>query len=209
MGEGRAQLRRGLLAGADVFYPVLVALLVLAALGSIVLADRSDAAPVHVYDGAAEAWDVEIDGSIDKPPDHAICGRGGLSRGHSCRYDGLSRLARTSARLSSVALAPNTARALNLPFRDAGLRSQVDDVVRHFDEVGRPPIGVQQGGLKGYPKGTYGGQGLPQKSLGYYTESDVWISGNGVKRGAERLAFGGGGEVYYTPTHYDDFVRIR
>lgn len=105
-------------------------------------------------------------------------------------------------------VATNTAR-LNLPFRDAGLRSQVDDVVRHFDEFGTPPTGVAQGGLKGHPTGTYGGQGLPQKPLGYYTESDVWVSGGGVKRGAERLVFGQGGEVYYTPTHYDDFVRIR
>lgn len=108
----------------------------------------------------------------------------------------------------SRSVATNTAR-LNLPFRDAGLRSQVDDVVRHFDDFGAPPPGVAQGGLKGHPTGTYGGQGLPQKSLGYYTESDVWISGGGVKRGAERLVFGQGGEVYYTPTHYDDFVRIR
>lgn len=109
---------------------------------------------------------------------------------------------------SGSCVATNTAR-LNLPFRDAGLRSQVDDVVRHFDEFGTPPTGVAQGGLKGHPTGTYGGQGLPQKPLGYYTESDVWVSGGGVKRGAERLVFGQGGEVYYTPTHYDDFVRIR
>jgi guanyl-specific ribonuclease Sa len=99
-------------------------------------------------------------------------------------------------------------RALSLPFKDAGLRSQVDDVVAHFDELGRPPAGVAQGGLRGQPVGTYGGQGLPQRPLGYYTESDVWASGQGVKRGAERLVFGQGGEVYYTPNHYDSFVRI-
>lgn len=114
----------------------------------------------------------------------------------------------TSTTSTRAFIATNTAR-LNLPFRDAGLRSQVDDVVRHFDEFGTPPTGVAQGGLKGHPTGTYGGQGLPQKPLGYYTESDVWVSGGGVKRGAERLVFGQGGEVYYTPTHYDDFVRIR
>jgi hypothetical protein len=98
---------------------------------------------------------------------------------------------------------------LSLPFNDAGLRSQVDYVVAHFDEFGKPPTGVQQGGLRGQPAGTYGGQGLPPRPLGYYTESDVWASGAGVKRGAERLVFGQGGEVYYTPTHYNDFVRIR
>lgn len=124
-------------------------------------------------------------------------------------YDDRSQLARANASLGEYRLAPNTARALNLPFRDAGLRSQIDDVVRHFDDLGTPPTGIAQGGLKGYPKGTYGGQGLPPKSLGYYTESDVWVSGGGIKRGAERLVFGRGGEVYYTPRHYDDFVRIR
>lgn len=124
------------------------------------------------------------------------------------RYDDPHNFARAPARQVAYRLAPNTA-GLSLPFRNAGLRSQVDDVVQHFDDFGTPPTGIAQGGLKGYPKGTYGGQGLPSRSLGYYTESDVWISGGGIKRGAERLVFGRGGEVYYTPTHYDDFVRIR
>ncbi len=110
--------------------------------------------------------------------------------------------------LAGCSSAPR-APSLNLPFRDPGLRSQIDDVVRHFDEVGRPPTGVAQGGLRGHPRGTYGGQGLPDRPLGYYTESDVWTSGGGIKRGAERLVFGQGGEVYYTPNHYDSFVRIR
>lgn len=37
------------------------------------------------------------------------------------------------------------------------------------------------------------------------------MSGNGVQRGAERLVFGDGGEVYYTYNHYElsSWVRIR
>ena len=110
--------------------------------------------------------------------------------------------------------AANTGRgALNLPFKNPSLRSQVEDVVRHFDEFGTPPLGVAQGGLKGYPKGTYGNKNgaLPGRPLGYYTETDIWASGNGVKRGAERLILGRNGEVYYTFNHYDlgSFVRIR
>jgi guanyl-specific ribonuclease Sa len=98
---------------------------------------------------------------------------------------------------------------LSLPFKSAGLRSQVESVVSYYDEHGESPPGVFQGALKGEPVGTYGGQGLPAKPLGYYTESDVWASGAGVKRVSDRLVFGHCGEVYFTPTHYDDFVRIR
>lgn len=124
------------------------------------------------------------------------------------RSGATSLAARLRAATKRTSTAPRAPR-LNLPFRDSGLRSQVDDVVRHFDEVGRPPTGVAQGGLRGHPRGTYGGQGLPDRPLGYYTESDVWTSGGGIKRGAERLVFGQGGEVFYTPNHYDSFVRIR
>jgi len=106
-----------------------------------------------------------------------------------------------------------------LPFADDALRTQVDGVVQHFDEFGSPPTGVAQGGLRNQPPGTYGNRGvegrpsskLPDQPLGYYTEMDVWPSqgvGSGT-RGKERLVFGGGGEVWYTPTHHDDFVRIR
>jgi hypothetical protein len=115
--------------------------------------------------------------------------------------------------ISGAMVAANAGRgALNLPFKSPALRSQVDDVVRHFDEFGAPPPGVAQGGLKGYPKGTYGNKNgaLPKQPVGYYTESDIWTSGNGVKRGAERLIFGGNSEVY-SFNHYapGSFVRIR
>ena len=100
--------------------------------------------------------------------------------------------------------------ALNLPFRSPALRSQVDDVVRHFDEFGSPPQGVLQGGRRGGPQGLFeNSQGrLPNRPRGYYTESDVWPGSPG-NRGPERLIFGQGGDVYYTPNHYKNFVRIR
>jgi guanyl-specific ribonuclease Sa len=109
-----------------------------------------------------------------------------------------------------VAAETGAGRVLNLPFRDPELGGQVDRVVSHFDEFGAPPSGVAQGGLKGFPEGTYANKSgaLPEQDLGYYTESDIWPSGSGVKRGAERLIFGGG-KVWFTPDHYDTFVQIR
>ncbi|MEU3201919.1 ribonuclease domain-containing protein [Streptomyces sp. NPDC006996] len=77
---------------------------------------------------------------------------------------------------------------------------------------GRPPAMTHQGGRRGRPAGEYGnGNGqLPDRPLGYYTESDVWPSDRGTgNRGAERLVFGGKGEVYYTSNHYDNFIRLR
>jgi guanyl-specific ribonuclease Sa len=77
---------------------------------------------------------------------------------------------------------------------------------------GRPPAMTHQGGRRGRPAGEYGnGNGqLPDRPLGYYTESDVWPSGRGTGgRGAERLVFGRRGEVYYTSSHYDNFIRLR
>lgn len=105
---------------------------------------------------------------------------------------------------------PTPRGGLNLPFRDAGLRSQVDDVVRHFDEFGTPPPGVRQGIRSGGERGVFQNANgtLPrQTDPRYYTEMDVW-AGTGP-RGTERLVIGRGGEVYYTPDHCQSFVRIR
>lgn len=124
----------------------------------------------------------------------------------------VGQLARNALRRKTPAAAAEAGRgALNLPFRNPELRSQVGDVVRHVDEFGAPPPGVAQGGLKGFPQGTYGNKSgaLPQRDVGYYRESDIWQSGNGVKRGADRLIFGRDGEVWFTPNHYDSFVQIR
>jgi RHS repeat-associated protein len=55
---------------------------------------------------------------------------------------------------------------------------------------------------------------LPVKPYGYYREADVWplqpnAAGTAGVRGRPRLVFGSGREVYYSPTHYETFVRLR
>lgn len=125
---------------------------------------------------------------------------------------GQGRAATTPAAKEVVGsrVAPRTAGSLNLPLRDAGLRSQVDDVVRHFDEFGTPPPGIRQGIRAGGERGVFQNVNgtLPrQADPRYYTEMDVW-AGTGP-RGTERLVTGRGGEVYYTPNHYESFVRLR
>ncbi|MBV8706239.1 MAG: hypothetical protein JO185_00840 [Acidobacteriaceae bacterium] len=49
---------------------------------------------------------------------------------------------------------------------------------------------------------------MPNKPSGY-KEYTVQPQASVTNRGAERLVIGQGGEVYYTPNHYDSFVRIR
>jgi RHS repeat-associated protein len=68
-------------------------------------------------------------------------------------------------------------------------------------------------GIKRFPKdGTVwenrAGQ-LPGKPYGYYKEYTVDPIGGVSGRGTERIVTGQGGEVYYTPSHYRSFVRIR
>jgi len=79
-----------------------------------------------------------------------------------------------------------------------------------MDRTGRPPQGVAQGGRRGGTRGVFeNAEGrLPRQAGGYYTETDVWPRGAGG-RGARRLIFGHGGEVYYTADHYRTFVRVR
>lgn len=161
------------------------------------------AASLYDYDGDPASRVGLLPGAAASAPEQVVrellASVGGARHG----YDGPSQLARASASVVAYPSAPQTARSLNLPFRDAGLRSQVDDVVRHFDEVGTPPSGVAQGGLKGHPLGTYGNKSgaLPQQPLGYYAESDVWMLGSGIKRGAEL-------PDYYAPNWdaFDDCV---
>ncbi len=97
-----------------------------------------------------------------------------------------------------------------LPFRSQALANQVHAVIQSMDRTGQPPPGVLQGGRRGGQRGLFeNAQGrLPARPRGYYTESDVWPPGPGG-RGGDRLVFGQGGEVYYTPDHYRSFVRIR
>ena len=111
---------------------------------------------------------------------------------------------------ADMARAESATSELALPFADEALGTQIESVVTHLDDYGTPPPGVAQGGLPDLP-GTYGNRSgaLPDQPLGYYTESDVWPSGAGVKRAGERIVVGQGGEVYYSPDHYSSFVRIR
>jgi len=98
----------------------------------------------------------------------------------------------------------------SLPFRDPALRDQVQKVVTHVDEHGAPPPNVYRGGAPGYPVGTYLNKNgrLPSQIVGYYAESDVWPGALG-NRGPARLVLGDDGDVYYSPNHYEDFIRIR
>jgi hypothetical protein len=93
---------------------------------------------------------------------------------------------------------------------DPALERQVALVIDSMDRTGRPPAGVAQGGRHGGTRGVFeNAEGrLPRQAAGYYTETDVWPRGEGG-RGARRLIFGRGGEVYYTADHYRTFVRVR
>ena len=93
---------------------------------------------------------------------------------------------------------------------DPALERQVALVIESMDQTGHPPQGVAQGGRRGGTRGVFENvEGrLPRQAGGYYTETDVWPRGAGG-RGARRLIFGRGGEVYYTADHYRTFVRVR
>jgi guanyl-specific ribonuclease Sa len=49
---------------------------------------------------------------------------------------------------------------------------------------------------------------LPPAPAGYYTEYVVPTQGIGGA-GLQRLVLGGTGEIYYTPNHYQTFIRIK
>ncbi|PSK87361.1 intein [Murinocardiopsis flavida] len=92
------------------------------------------------------------------------------------------------------------------------LEQRIGEVVDFYDMNGRPPAMTHQGRRRGGAVGEYGnanGQ-LPNRPPGYYKESDVWPSARGTgNRGAERIVFGKKGEVYYTSSHYNSFIRVR
>ena len=93
---------------------------------------------------------------------------------------------------------------------DPELERQVAIVIESMDRTGRPPAGVAQGGRRSGRRGVFeNAEGrLPVQPGGYYTETDVWPRGESG-RGARRLIFGRGREVYYTADHYRTFARIR
>ena len=142
-------------------------------------------------------------GDIDNCFDGALQQQGEL-RG-SCVLAALGPLGRLSKVFrfaENVDDALGATRGLNLPFRSPALRSQVEDVVGHFDEFGTPPPGVRQGIRSGGERGVFENtEGLlpSQPNPRYYTEMDVW-PGTGP-RGDVRLVFGrsGGGLFYSDP----------
>lgn len=93
---------------------------------------------------------------------------------------------------------------------DLALAAQIRRVVESFDRTGRPPAGVVQGGRRRGARGVFlNAEGaLPRRAPGYYTESDVWPRG-ARGRGALRLVFGRGREVYFTSDHYRSFTTLR
>ncbi len=123
-----------------------------------------------------------------------------------------SRLAFTSnSEERTVGLAGGVvvAAGLSLPFKSSALANQVRTVVESVDATGAPPLGVAQGGT---PKGNFENRGnpLPVQPAGSYMESDVWPSGGAYgPRGRVRLVFGPNGEVWYSPDHYDTFIKTR
>jgi ribonuclease T1 len=94
------------------------------------------------------------------------------------------------------------AQAMMMPFADAGLRQRVGDVLNTIDQGG--PFPYRRDGIVFQNR-----EGLlPDQSTGYYQEYTVSSPGT-PGRGAQRLVVGQGGEVYFTPDHYQTFVRVR
>jgi len=118
----------------------------------------------------------------------------------------------SAPRPPTVPSTPSTREAAPAPIAlgDPVLERQIALVIESMDRTGRPPDGVAQGGRRHGPRGAFeNAEGrLPRQGPGYYTETDVWPRGAGG-RGARRLIFGRGGEVYYTADHYRTFVRVR
>jgi hypothetical protein len=101
---------------------------------------------------------------------------------------------------------------------DSSTQSQIEQLVDLYDSNGgRLPDWINRGGGSGNVfenRPTNGQTALPQEPYGYYHEADVWplqpnSAGTAGVRGEERLVFGNDGEVYYTNTHYQTFVRVR
>jgi hypothetical protein len=95
------------------------------------------------------------------------------------------------------------------PLDEPKLKAQIQTITESMARTGHPPKGIPRGG-RGKNRGTFlNSEGkLPAEPRGYYTETDVWPRGpNG--RGPERLVFGKGGEVYFSPDHYKTFLRVK
>jgi RHS repeat-associated protein len=91
------------------------------------------------------------------------------------------------------------------------LRARILEVADHVLKFGRSPAGVRQGNAAGGSIGEFMNRGrlLPEMQKYYYTESDLWSSVSRAARGIERVVVGLLGDVYYSPDHYQTFIRIR
>lgn len=111
---------------------------------------------------------------------------------------GIMAMGSMVARRIAGAVASKSATQVLLPFKDAGIAKNVSSIL---DDIA-------SGAAKGkefFNKGTP----LPaKKAAQYYREFTVPTTGT-AGRGAQRLVVGQGGEVYFTPNHYQSFVRIR
>ena len=121
----------------------------------------------------------------------------------------LASLLLLTGRVAADRAPASTMRADRSP-REGDLARQIAAVIESMDRSGRPPAGISQGGRRAGRRGVFeNAEGrLPPQPRGYYTETDVWPRGPGG-RGAQRLIFGKGGEVYYTADHYRTFRRVR
>jgi len=88
-----------------------------------------------------------------------------------------------------------------LPFSDDVMRANVNQAL---DDIAA--------GTKNYPQDFstfFNREGLlPKQAAGYYREFTVQPPPGVAGRGVWRIVFGEGGEFYFTPTHYESFVRI-
>lgn len=72
---------------------------------------------------------------------------------------------------------------------------------------GEPPVSRNDGTVF-QNRPVNGAQLLPPEAANYYTEYVVQTPGiNGP--GPQRLVIGKGGEIYYTPDHYQTFIPLK
>jgi len=107
-----------------------------------------------------------------------------------------------------------------LNFTGSGINDAMQDQIQTLVDIydangGRLPDYIARGGGPNHIWENRRNQ-LPSKSYGYYTEADVWAlkpDPTGTYAGRfdlDRLIFGKGGEVYYTPDHYRQiFIKLR
>src|ERR1043166_4518190 len=114
-----------------------------------------------------------------------------------------------------------------VPINPRNLANQIQRIRANVKVTGGPPCGVRSGTRAELPPGwvaTWENRPIPRGILPqgtgrirflpykddplYYMETDVWPLDPFASRGEERLIFGRGGEVFYTPDHYRSFFPL-